>query len=175
MIIVISGTAGSGKSTLAKALAGELGLKYLCAGDMVRKMAQEKKMDVLEFGEYLKNHPELDREVDNTTITEAKKGNCILEGRLSAWMLKENKIPAFKILLNASSHVAARRIVEREGVDFEEALEKSKQREKANWQRYKALYGIDHDDESWYDLVVYTDEMSIEEVFDYVLKAVGRT
>ena len=167
MLITISGAAGTGKSTLARALAEKLGLRYVCAGAMIREMAEERELDVISFGEYLKQHPELDKEVDERIVAAGQKGNAVLEGRLVAWILLQRDIPAYKILLQASPKVAAR-IVEREGGEVRDEIKKAEEREATNWKRYDELYGISQEDESWYDLVVKTDGMGIEEVMDLV-------
>lgn len=159
---------------MAKTLAEELALKYVCAGEIIREMAAEKKMDVIQFGEYLKSHPELDKEVDERIVAAGQSGDAVLEGRLVAWMMNQNKIPAYKILLKASPEVAAMRIVGREGGELKLEMQKALAREATNWKRYAELYGISTEDEAWYDLIVDTDEMRIPEVFAFVLKRVEK-
>lgn len=172
MVITVSGAAGTGKSTLAKALAEQLGYKYVCAGNLIRDLAAEHKLDVVHFGEYLKKHPELDREIDERVVAAAEDGNCVLEGRLTAWFMWQRKIPAFKVLLQTSPEVAAARIVQREGGDLEAEMQKAAEREKTNWQRYAELYGVSKEDEHWYDLVLNTDHKDIPTVLKIVGEAV---
>ena len=49
MIITISGKAGSGKSTVAKSISQKLNLRHYSIGDLMRAMAREKKISLLEL------------------------------------------------------------------------------------------------------------------------------
>ncbi len=46
--------------------------------------------------------------------------NIILEGRLTAFMLQKNGIPAFKVLMDADFDTRVKRIREREGGSLED-------------------------------------------------------
>ena len=73
IIITVSGPHGSGKTTIAKALAQALGLRYISAGELFRKLAKERNMNIVEFTKYAANNPEIDYLIDNSIIEEAKK------------------------------------------------------------------------------------------------------
>ena len=65
MIITISGKAGSGKSTVAKMLSERLRLKHYSIGDLMRAMAKEKGMSLLEFNKLAEKDKSIDLELDN--------------------------------------------------------------------------------------------------------------
>ena len=68
LTIAISGPAGSGKTTYAKRLAKELGLRYVSAGRLFRKMAKERDLSLVEFGKIAEKDFDIDREIDLSLI-----------------------------------------------------------------------------------------------------------
>ena len=62
-IITITGDLASGKSKVTTLLANELGYEIYRNGDYVRKLAKEKGMDITQFNEYVKQHPEIDNDI----------------------------------------------------------------------------------------------------------------
>ena len=176
MIITISGPAGSGKSTIAGLLAEKLELSNIDVGGVFREKAAEKKMNIVQFSDYRKEHPEIDKEIDLAVIKKCQEQEegCVLQGRLSAWMTKEHGIDAVRIWIDASPQVRAERIVNREGGDPQETLKATDHRDKNDWQNYKENYGIDLNDLSVYDIVVPTDDLTIDEVVSFILKEVQK-
>lgn len=168
MLIAISGDHGAGKSTVARELARRLGLRYLSAGEIFRRMAEERGMDLQEFSEYAERHPEVDREIDRR-LAEAE-GDTVVDGRLAGWMVKGADL---RVLLTAPLEVRLRRIAEREGRDLEEVREETVARERSERKRFKELYGIDIDDLSVFDLVINTSRLGVEEEVE-VLERLAR-
>ena len=169
MVITISGTAGSGTTTIASQLATKLNLRYVNAGMIMRDLAKQHDLTIVEFGEYIKDHPETDHEVDDRAVQEAKKGNVILEGRLSGYMIWHAGIQAVKVLLKVDRAHQVQRIAARDHISEKQASRQIEEREQTNWERYGKLYGIDHDDEAWYDLVIDTSEMGVAEIVELVM------
>lgn len=122
--ITISGTPGSGKSTVAELLRDKLGLKYVYSGMIFREMAKKHKMSLEEFGKYCEKNSDVDKELDKRQVEILKKGDVILEGRLSGWLAHLNNIPAFKVSIDADLETRAKRIVNRE----KGAVERKKRR-----------------------------------------------
>ena len=91
-IITISGVPGTGTTTIAQLLSKELGLKMIYIGELFRELAKKYKMSLEEFGEFAKNNPKIDQELDEQQIKYGKQGNVILEGRLSGCMMIKNNI-----------------------------------------------------------------------------------
>jgi cytidylate kinase len=63
-IISLSGELASGKGTVSKILMERLNFGIYRNGDYFRKLAKEKGMDITSFNIYVKDHPEIDRQVE---------------------------------------------------------------------------------------------------------------
>ncbi len=164
MLITISGLSGSGKSSTAKGLSEKLGVPTVDIGEIFRAMAKKYGMNVVEFGKYAEEHPEIDRKLDAAMVRRAKRGELILQGRLAGWMAVRHKLPAIKIWIGASPRVRAQRVAKRQGVPVSEAAAEIKKRDQDNRIRYLQTYGLDLNDLSLYDIIVQTDGRSVEQV-----------
>jgi len=168
MIVTIGGSAASGKTTLARNLARRLKYKHLSAGGIMRRMAAERNQDIMEFSRYAEKHPYVDKEIDRRQKKLAK-GNCIVDGRLSAHFLKAD----LRVWLTAPIKVRAKRIRGRDGhPTLEAAVEHIRQREASERKRYKRVYGIDHPDYGLYDIVLNTEKFGIKATADIIANAV---
>ena len=168
--ITISGLPGTGKTTVAKLLEKRLGLRYLYSGQIFRDMAKEQGMSLEEFGTYCETHREIDEKLDLHQLEILRKGNVILEGRLSGWLAYQNDISAVKVLLQADISVRADRIVKREQGDIERRKKDILKREKSEATRYKKYYGIDISDTSIYDVIIMVDEKTPEEITEIIVR-----
>ena len=167
--ITVSGTPGSGKSTVAQLLEEKLGLKYVYSGMIFREIAKKHKMSLEEFGKYCENNSEIDRELDRKQLEILRKGDVILEGRLAGWLAYKNKIPAFKIEVNADLETRAQRIVKRENGTVEQRKKEILDRERSEGLRYKKYYDIDLKDNSIYNIVIDSRDKTPEEIVDIIL------
>lgn len=167
--ITVGGLPGSGTTTACRLLRERLGLDYVYAGQIFRDLAKEHGMSLAEFGRYCEDHPEVDRELDERQVEILKQGNIIVEGRLSGWLTLEHDIPALTIWLWAPVDVRAERVTKREGGDPQERKLEMLEREFSEAKRYKTFYGVDIDDQSIYDLVIKTHDLSPEEVTARIL------
>lgn len=168
--ITISGLPGTGKTTVAKLLEKRLGLRYVYSGQIFRDMAKEQGMSLEEFGTYCETHREIDEELDRHQLEFLRKGNVILEGRISGWLAYQNDISAVKVLLQADISVRAGRIVKREQGDLELRKKEILKREKSEATRYKKYYGIDISDTSIYDVIIVVDEKTPEEITEIIVR-----
>ena len=160
LVITVSGPHGTGKSTYARALAEDLHLRYVCAGELFRDLAKQRGMSLESFSRYAANNPEVDHLIDERTREEAKKGNVVIDAQLAAWIVKDEA--NIKLLLIASDAVRFSRIAQRDHVSFEFARNETLAREEIQRIRYKNYYGIDVSDLSIYDLRIDTGIHSIE-------------
>lgn len=82
-IISLGGELASGKGTVSKILMKRLNYTVYRNGDYFRKLAKESGMDVTTFNEYVENHPEIDRQIENSASEYAKEhDNFIIDARL---------------------------------------------------------------------------------------------
>jgi len=170
MIITISGPAGSGKSTAATLLSKKLNMPTIDVGKVFREKAEEMGMNITEFSDYRLKYPEIDKEIDKNVIKKCQStSGCILQGRISAWTTKAQGLDAIRIWVDASPKVRATRIINRDGGKTQETIEAVNHRDNNDWRNYKDNYGIDLNDLSIYDIVVSTDNLTIDGVVSHIL------
>ncbi len=167
VVIAVSGQPASGKTTIARMLAERLGLRFVSSGTLFRRLAEERKIPLLEFHKLAESDPSIDKYVDNMAIEEAKRGDVVIEGHLAAWILRD--LADVKIYLKADLKARAQRLAQREGKSIEEALSEVKMREELNRRRYLSIYGIDIYDLSIFDLVLDDTYLTPEETLSIIL------
>jgi CMP/dCMP kinase len=160
LIITISGLHGTGKSTYAAELAKSLGLRHVSAGMLFRRLAKEKEMSLADFGQLALKDPSIDRLVDDETMREAEKGDVVIDGQLSGWVLKE--IADLRIYLTAPDDVRLERIAQRDRLNLVQARRETLQREKLQTERYMIHYGLKVNDSSVYHMVMDTSLLPME-------------
>ncbi|MGV8984340.1 (d)CMP kinase [Clostridium sp.] len=168
MKITITGALYSGKSSVAKAISKALDYTYFSVGDLQRKLAVEKGMSITEYNKYMLDN-KLDHEVDNRTAEIGKeKDDFIFDARL-AWHF----IPdSFKIYLKVDLDVAVERSMKNERgksekyASKEEAAVNITERCRLEGSRFKDIYNVDIKQESNYDLVIDTSNISMEGVIE---------
>lgn len=174
IIICISGMTGCGKSTVAKKLAEKYGLKYYSGGDALKALAAqagynpsqkgwwETEEGICFLNERIQN-PSFDKAVDKKLLEWAKEGNVVLDSWTMPWLLKQK---SFKIWLDASEEVRAKRLAGRDGLTIEEALKTLNEKDGKTKAIYEKLYGfLLGEDLSPFDMILDVNKLSSEEVF----------
>jgi len=173
VVICISGMTGSGKSTVAKRLADKYGLGYFSGGNALRALAQEEgyasgvrgwweTSEGLNFLQQRMGNPAFDKKIDEKLLELAAEGNVVLDSWTMPWLLNKG----FKVWLEASPQVRAKRLVTRDSISIEEALKALNEKDERTRQIYKGLYGFDlGHDLSPFNLVLATDELEPDDVF----------
>lgn len=172
--ITISGTPGSGKTTVSQLLEKKLGLNYVYSGDVFRDMAKKYDMSLEDFGKYCEKHREVDQQLDDYQLEVLKKGNVIVEGRISGWIAHRNNISALKVLIDTDVETRAKRVVNRENGDAKKRKKEIITREKSEATRYKKYYNIDLKDKSIYDVVIDSGSKTPEEIADIIIKKIKK-
>jgi len=174
LVICISGMAGSGKSTVAKRLAEYYGLKYYSGGDALKAVAAELGYNTRGEGwwetaegiKFLKKRLEdleIDRRVDNKLLEWANQGGVILDSWAMPWLLKKG----FKIWLEASEKLRAKRLAERDCLSQKEALKALREKESKTKKIYKKLYGFNlGEDFEPFQLILDVTLLGKDEVFE---------
>jgi len=154
IVVAMSGLHGSGKSTHARRLAPELGLRYVSAGELFRRIALERGISLEEMTRLANQDPEIDKALDARTKEESRKGGIVIDAALAGWMAENADI---KIFLKAPFEARMHRIAVREGLPLEEAKRRTLLRERVERERYRRYYGVDVSDLSIYDVVLNTE------------------
>ena len=173
--------AGTGKSTLSKKLAEKYHLSCYSGGDALKELANAEGYDAscqgwwespegLKFLNERVNDPKFDKEVDAKLLEYAQQGNVLLDSWTMPWLLKDG----FKIWLLASLEKRATRVAERDKITVDEAFKVLKEKEDRTKAIYKKLYGFSlGDDFEPFDLVLDTDNLSADEVFEVLCKVIS--
>lgn len=174
-IISIAGDLGSGKTTVTKLMQRDLGYEIYRNGTYFRKLAVEHGMNVTEFNEYVKNHPEIDRKIEQSAKEYAETHEeLIIDARLGWYAVPDS----FKIYLTVDLDESARRAFNdpdrKDSENFatiEEQKADIKKRFELENDRYFGLYGVHKEDHGNYDFVLDTTELSPEEVNRKIIDA----
>ncbi|MBR3134392.1 MAG: (d)CMP kinase [Clostridia bacterium] len=172
-IISLAGDLASGKGTVSKIIAERLNFKIYKNGDYFRQLAKEMNMDVTSFNEYVKDHPEIDRQIENSATEYARNNdNFIIDARLGWYAVPES----FKVYMRVDTKVAAQRAFNdpnRKSTESFKTVEEQEQdmikRYSLENERYFVLYGVHKDDMSNYDFVIDTTSLTPDEVADRII------
>ena len=174
-INTIAGDLASGKSRVTDILRQDLNYEIYRNGEYVRKLAKEKGLNITSFNEYLKDHPEIDQQIEKSAAEYAKThDNFIIDARLGWYAVPQS----FKVYLKVDLDVAAKRAFydkARKSSENFDTLEEQKndlqKRYELENERYWELYRVRKEDESNYDLVIDTTNLTAEQTADIIEKA----
>ena len=177
MIVTISGKAGSGKSTVAKLLAEKLKLKHYSIGDLMRAMASEKRISLIELNKLAEKDKSIDFELDEKLKELGKtKDNFVVDGRLAAFFIPHAQV---KVFLGTEDKVRAERILKdkrehEKSRSLNEMIKKIKDREESEKKRYRQYYGINYLDRKFYNLIIDTTKLNPDEVVRKIIEFVNK-
>ena len=166
-IISIAGDLASGKGTIAQILSEEFNYTIYKNGEYARKLARERGLDITSFNIYLKEHPEIDRQIEKSAAEYAKEhNNFIIDARLGWYAVPES----FKVYVTVDIDEAAKRAFNdqnRKSTESFATVEEQKadmqRRYKLENERYWELYQVRKDDMSNYDFVIDTTNITAVE------------
>lgn len=177
-IISMAGDLGSGKSTVAEMICEKLSYPIHRNGDYFRKLGVEMGLSVTEFNEYVKAHPEIDNQIENSARRAADENEeLVIDARLGWYSVPES----FKVYLTVDINEAARRAFndpKRKASEKFETVEEQKadleKRFSLENERYFNLYGVHKEDKSNYDFILDTTNITREEVAKKVIEAFAK-
>jgi cytidylate kinase len=171
LLITVSGPPGSGTTTASRRVARELAVELVPGGEVFRAMAAERSQSLAAFGAFAAEHPEVDVELDSRLAARARKGDVVIESRLAGWIARHDGLSVVSVWIDCDPRVRAGRVAAREGLTLDRALEENTARQAVERRRYQALYGIDIEDVSIYDLVLDSGELSADEIAERIVSA----
>lgn len=174
MLITVSGPPGSGTTTASRRVARALAVELVPGGEVFRAMASERGMTLPAFGAYAAEHPEIDVELDTRLAARARKGEVVIESRLGGWIAHHDGLASVKTWIDCDPRVRAARVAGREGITVDQALADNATRQQVERDRYLAVYGIDLQDLSIYDVVLDSGELGPDAVADRIVAAARR-
>jgi len=173
-IISITGDLASGKGTISSLLISRLNYIVYRNGENFRNMAKEHGMDVIEFNEYVNDHPEIDKDIEAKAAEFAEThDNFVIDARLGWYSIPYS----FKVYLKVDPDVGAERAYwdeRRKGTENYKTLNEQKEsltkRAKLERDRYKKIYNIDLGDMSNYDFVIDTTDLTPQVICERIIE-----
>jgi len=175
MIITISGALGSGKSTVGSLLAAALGYEKMSTGSIMRELATQKGMTIVEFNTLCETDPAIDKELDDHVAEIGRtRDKLVIDSRLAFFFIPHS----FKVKLNVDMGEAARRIfadssrtTERSYASVDDAEKDIRYRRQQEVERFLGLYHVNIDDDALFDLVIDTTHLKPEDVVQKIQDA----
>lgn len=177
MMITLAGAPCSGKSTVAKTFALKYNFENISTGKLIRKMAEDMGLDIIQMQTVLNNDKSIDAKIEDMQKEMGKSrinDNLLLDSRLGWYCVPES----FKVYVTIPEMEMARRFLqdnERENDQkvetVEEALDCLNYRRNQEIERFKKTYGVDLSDTNNYDLIVENYGKTPEETADEIYRA----
>ena len=170
--ITISGHPGSGTSTLVKGLCEHFNWTSLNGGDIFRGEAKTRGMTLADFGEMCKEDLSVDKQLDEILMQrmQEENGADVIESRLSGWWAYRLNLDCIRLWLHVDDEQRAKRVVAREGSDYQTAYSENATRMKVDAERFDILYGIQPADEEPYTHIVDASQLDVQQVLESVIQ-----
>ena len=179
--IAISGRPGAGRSTLLRNLRPHLeplGWEFFSGGDWSRQFA-------IKQGNHKANDPrhhkatdygdDIDHQIDAAMRKKLSNPNnhVAVESWIAGWNMRG--LPhVLKVLLSCDEALLIDRIVNRDNITVGDAKKHIRERQKANFAKWKRMYKVtDFWDPKYFDLVINTYSHGPNETLNIVLQALG--
>ncbi len=176
MHITITGRLGSGKSTAAKIIVKKHGYSYYSTGVIMRLLAEEAGISILEYNQRCMDDPTEDRKIDDRTrafAIEHKDEDLVFDSRM-AWFFAPD---TFKVYVTVDPAVAAARVqIDPRPGEPDSAVElyrELEERSKVEQARFIKFYGEGADYYNWqnFNLIIDSTHRTAEEVADDIWAA----
>ena len=169
--ISLAGDLGSGKSTVSEIIIKKTGAEYYSTGAIVRSIARERGMSVVELNKYMETHPEIDREIDDGLKALSNVDRFMIIDSRMAWNFVKD---TFKVYLSTDPETSAARIMNAKrdcehACTLKDTILQTHERKASEKKRYLEQYGVDIKDLFNYSLIIDTTYATAEEVADRIL------
>lgn len=177
--IILFGFSGSGKSTMANRISVEYGLRVIHPSGILRDLYEQKEVDLkhtrhntgfwessegIEFFKsrlYAEEPPDVIS--DRILVTEARKGNVVIDSWSLPWLIDKG----IKIYLKTEQTVRAQRVSIRNDICFARASDIINMKDEETRKLFLRLYGFDiARDHDVFGYSIKTDELTQDEVFN---------
>lgn len=173
-IVTVSGIIGSGKTSVSKELSALTGWRVVSAGTILRKMAEDRQVSVIELNEIAKTDSSIDKFIDDQLIAlKDSEEPLIVDSRL-AWHF----IPVgYKVHIVVDAEIAANRVFSARRSDEHyktaaEAYAANAQRQAIENERFQQYYRIDCEDWRNYNFILDSSTLLPGELAPIVKAAV---
>lgn len=155
-ILTVSGLIGSGKTSVCRELSALTQWRVVSAGTILRRMAEDRGLSVIELNEIAKTDASIDKLIDDQLIALQHSAESLIVDSRLAWHFIPN---SYKIHLVVDTSIAADRVFRAQRSDEtyatpEAAYAANEQRQTIENERFKQYYGIDCEDWRNYDLIL---------------------
>lgn len=173
-ILTVSGLIGSGKTSVCRELSRLTGWRVVSAGTILRRMAEDRKMSVLELNEIAKTDSSIDKLIDDQLIALQNSAESLIVDSRLAWHFIPN---GYKIHLVVDTAIAAERVFRAQRSDEsyatpEDAYAANAQRQAIENERFKHYYGIDCEDWRNYHLILDSSTLMPDALAERMREAV---
>lgn len=173
MIITLSGALGSGKSTVGKLLAQRLNMTYLSAGAMMRDLAAQKGLTIVQWNALCCQDPTADKQLDAYIHNLGEtKDKLVLDSRLAFHFVTRS----YKVKLKVDIDVAAKRIFadttrqsERSYTSVDDVKAEMIKRRTLEVQRFRDIYNLDMENDALFDYVLDTTTLTPEQSAEQII------
>lgn len=163
---MLSGLSGTGSTTAAKLIAADLNLTYYYGGQMFRDLAVERGVSLEELAQSLETDRETEREIDRRLIgIGLNNDDVLIESRTMGWIFPRS-VDSCRVWLTCDLEERLNRVEGRE--HHARSRDNLLLREGSDNVRYAALYGINPNDFSPFDLVLDTTDLRVEQVVESI-------
>jgi cytidylate kinase len=175
-ILTVSGLIGSGKTSVCRELSALTGWRVVSAGTILRRMAEDRGLSVIELNEIAKTDESIDKLIDDQLIALRDSSESLIVDSRLAWHFIPN---SYKVHLIVDTSIAANRVFNAQRSDEsyatpEAAYAANAQRQTIENERFKQYYGIDCEDQSNYDLILDSSAMLPAELAAKMFEAVTK-
>ncbi len=173
MRITISGEVGSGKSTIARMLAEKLGYGYYSVGALLRKMAKDRGLSIMDISSLAEKNHSIDARLDEEQRKLSQKENFVMDSRLGFHFIPDS----FKIFLQTDIDRAAERIFgdkrsQEKYRNVSETKKKLQSRMESEQKRYMQYYGIHFPPLQEFDCVFDTTRKAPPEIVNEIMQKI---